>query len=213
MSRAGSSRARCRPKLPGRARCAFGFGCRRAGRRRCATASASAHDNHSRPRSRANRFPAPLRLEASMNSRDPLRFGFHVLWAGIAALSISAPRPLAAQSGLTIYNDGRVLVRRTLATAVPSGMSTHRLGFGALDPASVFALDSGVTVIGGAYDEAVDEQNTMRRAVGQPLKFLTGGRTNNVADTVTATVVGVNPERFRLADGRIVFQRPGLPLY
>jgi hypothetical protein len=129
------------------------------------------------------------------------------------AVALVVARPLAAQTGLTIYNDGRVLVRRTVAAAVPSGMSTHRLGFGALDPASVFALDSGVTVIGGAYDEAVDEQNTMRRAVGRPLKFLTGGRTNNVADTVTATVVGVNPERFRLADGRIVFQRPGLPLY
>jgi hypothetical protein len=122
-------------------------------------------------------------------------------------------RPLAAQSGLTIYSDGRVLVRRTVATAVSAGLSTHRLGLGALDPASVFALDSGVTVIGGAYDEAVDEQNTMRRAVGQTLKFLTGGRTNGVADTETAQVIGVNPERFRLTDGRIVFQRPGLPLY
>jgi hypothetical protein len=49
--------------------------------------------------------------------------------------------------------------------------------------------------------------------VGQTLNFYTGGRTNGVPDTETATVVGVNPERFRLPDGRIVFQRPGLPLY
>src|SRR5437867_2463536 len=133
--------------------------------------------------------------------------------SGAAALSLAFARPLAAQSGLTIYNDGRVLVRRTVATAVASGLSTHRLGFGALDPASVFALDSVVTVIGGAYDEAVDEQNTMRRAVGQALKFLTGSRTNGVDDTATATVLGVNPERFRLHDGRVVYQRPGLPLY
>ena len=131
----------------------------------------------------------------------------------LAVLGLSLASPLTAQSGLTIYNDGRVLVRRTVATAVASGLSTHRLGLGALDPASVFALDSGVTVIGGAYDEAVDEQNTMRRAVGQTLKFLTGSRTNGVDDTVTATVLGVNPERFRLHDGRVVYQRPGLPLY
>ena len=130
----------------------------------------------------------------------------------VAAVLVLAG-PLAAQSGLTIYNDGRVLVRRTVATAVPAGPSIHRLEFGALDPASVFALDSGITVVGGAYDEAVDEANTMRRAVGQTLKFYTGGRTNGVPDTETATVVGVNPERFRLPDGRIVFQRPGLPLY
>jgi hypothetical protein len=121
--------------------------------------------------------------------------------------------PLAAQTGLTIYNDGRVLVRRTVTAAVPAGQSTHRLALGALDPATVFPLDSGVMVLGADYDEAVDEGNTMRRAVGQTLKFLTGYRNNGIADTIAATVMGVNPERFRLADGRIVFQRPGLPLY
>ena len=121
--------------------------------------------------------------------------------------------PLAAQTGLTIYNDGRVLVRRSLPMALGPGMSTYRLSLGLLDPASVFALDSGVVVTGSAYDESVDEPNTMRRAVGQSLKFLTGGRSNNIPDTVSATVVGVNPERFRTADGRIIFNRPGLPMY
>jgi hypothetical protein len=120
--------------------------------------------------------------------------------------------PLSAQTGLTIYNDGRVLVRRTLPSALPAGLSNHRLALGVLDPASIFALDSGVVLVGAAYDESVDETNTMRRAVGQTLKFWTG-RGTPAADTVTATVVGVNPERFKLADGRVVFQRPGLPLY
>jgi hypothetical protein len=59
----------------------------------------------------------------------------------------------------------------------------------------------------------VDETNTMRRAVGQTLKFHTGRSGNPSQDTVSAVVLGVNPERFRLADGRVVFQRPGLPLY
>jgi len=121
--------------------------------------------------------------------------------------------PLAAQTGLTIYNDGRVLVRRTLPVALGSGVSNHRLSLGLLDPASLFALDSGVVVVGSAYDESVDEVNTMRRAVGSTLKFLTGREKNGIADTVTATVLGVNPERFRLAGGQISFQRPGLPLY
>jgi hypothetical protein len=130
----------------------------------------------------------------------------------LAALVLLA-RPLAAQTGLTIYNDGRVLVRRTLPVALPAGPSQHRLSLGALDPATVMALDSGVTVTGSAYDESVDEQNTMRRAVGLTLKFLTGSTRNGIPDTTSAVVVGVNPERFRLADGRISFQRPGLPLY
>ncbi len=128
-------------------------------------------------------------------------------------LALALPAPLAAQTGLTIYNDGRVLVRRTLPEALAAGVSNHRLSLGLLDPSSVFALDSGVVITGTAYDAAVDEENTMRRAVGQTLKFLTGSTTNGVADTATATVVGVSPERFRLKDGRVVFQRPGLPLY
>lgn len=128
-------------------------------------------------------------------------------------LALTGPAALAGQTGLTIYSDGRVLVRRTVPVALATGVSNHRISLGTLDPASLFALDSGVVVVGSSYDESVDEVNTMRRAVGQALKFLTGGTTNGVADTVAATVVGVNPERFRLTDGRIVFQRPGTPLY
>ncbi len=37
------------------------------------------------------------------------------------ALFVAASLPLSAQTGLTIYNSGRVLVRRTLPIAVPEG--------------------------------------------------------------------------------------------
>lgn len=121
--------------------------------------------------------------------------------------------PLAAQTGLTIYNDGRVLVRRTLPLAIGSGVSNHSLSLGLLDPSSLFALDSGVAVVGSSYDASVDETNTMRRAIGQTLKFLTGRERSGVPDTISATVLGVNPERFRLPGGQVVFNRPGLPLY
>ncbi|HJR34607.1 MAG TPA: hypothetical protein VJ817_06640 [Gemmatimonadales bacterium] len=129
------------------------------------------------------------------------------------AAAVLFAHPLAAQTGLTIYNDGRVLVRRTLPLAIGTGVSTHSLSLGLLDPSSLFALDSGVAVVGSSYDESVDEVNTMRRAVGQTLKFLTGREHAGVPDTVTATVLGVNPERFRLSSGQVVFNRPGLPLY
>lgn len=137
---------------------------------------------------------------------------FHLLsFAGSLGLLLGSPLP--AQTGLTIYNDGRVLVRRTLPAALAAGVSHHRLSLGLLDPRSVFALDSTVSIIGTSYDESVDEVNTMRRAVGTTLKFLTGRTSNGVADTTSALVLGVNPERFRLADGRVTFQRPGMPLY
>ena len=134
-----------------------------------------------------------------------------VALAAVTGGAVAAALPLAAQTGLTIYTDGRVLVRRTLPLSLGTGLGVHRLSLGTLDPASVFPLDSGVVITGANYDESVDETNTMRRAVGQTLKFWTGR--GAALDTVTATVVGVNPERFKLADGRIVFNRPGMPLY
>jgi len=142
--------------------------------------------------------------------RSPRRFQVTLF---LGALLAASAAPLAGQTGLTIYSDGRVLVRRTVPIALGTGVSNHRVSLGALDPASVFSLDSGAVVVGSSYDESVDEVNTMRRAVGMTLKFLTGRTYNNVEDTASATVIGVNPERFKLPDGRIVFQRPGTPLY
>ncbi|HLB53494.1 MAG TPA: hypothetical protein VJK71_00125 [Gemmatimonadales bacterium] len=129
----------------------------------------------------------------------------------LLAAALGLAGPLAAQTSFTIYSDGRVLVRRTAAVAIPSGTSSHRLAIGLLEPGSLFGLDSGVAVVGASYDAAVDEGNTMRRAVGRELRFLVPR--GSTADTVSAAVIGVNPERFRLSDGRIVFQRPGIPLY
>ena len=148
-------------------------------------------------------------VEDVMIVRTLSRAGGALLLA-VAALGSSS---LRAQTSLTIYQDGRVLVRRTVPLTVPSGFSLQQLALGHLDPSTLFALDSGVAITGASYDAAVDEQNTMRRAVGQTIWFRSGMRPNNVWDSVSATVLGVAPERFRLADGRVVFQRPGVPLY
>lgn len=121
--------------------------------------------------------------------------------------------PLEAQTGLTIYSGGRVLVRRTIPVTVPQGSSTHVLGLGAMEPGSLFALDSDMTLTGTSFDAAVDEPSTMRRAVGRKLVFETGVRTSGVAETIEAEVLAVDPERFRLPGGEIVFQRPGRPRY
>ena len=130
-----------------------------------------------------------------------------LLWLGLVGLA----GPVAAQTSLTIYQDGRVLQRRVLPLAVPAGASTLRVALGELDPGSLFPLDSGVVVTGAVYDAAVDEANTLRRAVGRRLTFLTGGAEGR--DTVVAEVVGADPERYRLADGRITYRRPGTPLF
>jgi hypothetical protein len=119
------------------------------------------------------------------------------------------PLPAYPQTSLTIYNDGRVLVRRTVAAQVPKGSSTQRLALGALDPATIFSLDSSVSVEKVSYDGAVDEASVLRRSIGKRLVF----RLTEPRDTVSALVLGVDPLRLQLPDGRISFTPPGLPLY
>jgi hypothetical protein len=122
---------------------------------------------------------------------------------------LPAAPPLHAQTSLTIYNDGRVLVRRAVSANVPKGSSTQRLALGALDPATLFSLDSSVTVERVTYDGAVDEASVLRRSVGKRLVF----RISDPHDTVSALVLGVDPLRLKLPDGRISFSPPGLALY
>ena len=114
---------------------------------------------------------------------------------------------LSAQTSLTIYNDGRVLVRRTVPGEIARGTSMVRLPLGELDPSTLFSLDSAVVISAAIYDGAVDEASILRRAIGRTLKFVSG------KDTVTAVVLGVDPLRFRMADGTISFSVPGIPLY
>ncbi len=121
--------------------------------------------------------------------------------------------PAAAQRSLTIYNDGRVLMRAMLPARVTAGISSHRLALGFLTPGSLFSLDPEVDIVGASYDAAVDERNTLRRAVGRRLVFETGYRVNNEPVTIEVEVLGVEPEMFRMPDGTISFQRPGRPRY
>src|SRR3954470_14099220 len=120
-----------------------------------------------------------------------------------------AAQPLQAQTSLTIYNDGRVLVRRTVSATIPKGTSSQRLSLGALDPATLFSLDPSVDLQRVSYDGAVDEASVLRRSVGKRLVF----RLSDPRDTVSALVLGVDPLRLQLPDGRISFTPPGLALY
>jgi hypothetical protein len=128
----------------------------------------------------------------------------------LGALLIPAG-PVSAQQSLTIYNDGRVLVRRTLSVAVPKGASSQRVTLGAIDPASLFSLDSAVAITGLAYDGAIDEASVLRRSVGRRLVFRHA--MPDRVDTVTALVLGVDPLRLQLPDGRVTFTAPGAALY
>ena len=129
--------------------------------------------------------------------------------AGLLLLFGAAPVALGAQTSLTIYNDGRVLMRRTVPVSVPKGASTQRVALGALDPASLFSLDSTVTIGGLAYDGAVDEGSVLRRSVGRRVVF----RLPESKDTISALVLGVDPLRLKLPDGSVAFSPPGAAMY
>ena len=117
--------------------------------------------------------------------------------------------PLSAQTSLTIYNDGRVLVRREMPMAVPKGASNHKIALGSLDPASLFPVDSGIAITRLTYDGATDEGSVLRRSVGRRVVF----RLPESKDTLSALVLGVDPLRLQLPDGRVTFQPPGAALY
>ena len=104
-------------------------------------------------------------------------------------------------------------MRRAVPTAVPKGASVQRLTLGALDPATIFSLDPDVTLMGVSYDGAVDEASALRRSVGKRLVFRLAPSPSGSRDTISALVLGVDPLRLQLPDGRISFTAPGLPLY
>ncbi len=138
-----------------------------------------------------------------------MRFAAAAILVLSVSASVLAPGQLAAQTSLTIYNDGRVLVRRAFPVAVPKGRSSQRIAMGALDPASVFPLDSAVAIDGLRYDGAVDEMSALRRSVGKRVVF----RLPESKDTLSALVLGVDPLRLQLPDGRVSFTAPGAALY
>jgi len=150
---------------------------------------------------------ADRRTGGSADRRLILRRGLAAAFAFSLLTSHFSPLWAQAPTSLTLYNDGRVLVRRLVGLDIPKGDSEQRLALGVLDPGSVFPLDDGVNLVNAGYDAAVDEASVLRRALGRRIKFRYG------SDTLSAELVGVDPERYRMADGTISFSRPGQPMY
>ncbi|HTI06883.1 MAG TPA: hypothetical protein VL549_16395 [Gemmatimonadales bacterium] len=116
--------------------------------------------------------------------------------------------PLAAQTSLSIYRDGRVVVRRTLPQALQQGRNALTLRLEALDPATLFSTDTSVGVASATVRYPTSKADALARATGQTLSFV-----RSVGDTVKATVVRVDPPQYRLPDGRLLLEQPGEPLF
>jgi len=120
--------------------------------------------------------------------------------------------PLGGQTSLSIYSDGRVVVRRTLPQALLKGRSTLALKLEGLDPATLFSPDTSVTLLSALLRPPTDRQAALQRAVGQTLAFVRQ-RAGGGADTVRASVVRTDPAQYRLPDGRLLLDDPGEPLF
>jgi hypothetical protein len=121
----------------------------------------------------------------------------------LSALGTGAAR---AQTSLSVYTDGRVVVRRALPQALEKGRNTVVLKE-ALDPATVFSPDTTVALVTAQARGATTQQEALFRARGRTLAFA------REKDTVRAAVVSVEPPQYRLPDGRFLLAPPGTPLF
>lgn len=119
----------------------------------------------------------------------------------------SGHRPLAAQTSLSIYSDGRVVVRKTLPQSLQKGRNQLTLQIEGLDPATLFSPDTAVTVTSATVRYPSNLNDAMARAAGRTMSFVRAK-----GDTVQATVVRMDPPQYRLADGRLLLSQPGEPL-
>lgn len=124
-----------------------------------------------------------------------------------ASLLMTAAGAAEAQTSLTIYNDGRVLVRRVLPLALAKGVSTQRLQLNGVEPGSLVALDDGVSIARATYDQGLAPELILRRLVGQQVT-LERPRLGGGYEATALTVLGADPLRFRWPDGTISFGAP-----
>lgn len=126
----------------------------------------------------------------------------------VMALVVGTAARLPGQTSLSIYSDGRVVVRKTLPQSLQKGRNQLTLQIDALDPATLFSPDTAVTVTSATVRYPTAANDALARAMGQTLSFVRGQ-----GDTVRLTVVRVDPPQYRLPDGRLLLSPPGEPLF
>ena len=129
------------------------------------------------------------------------------VWAVVATVMLT-PSAAFGQTSLSIYRDGRVVVRRTLPQALQQGRNNLTLRLEALDPATLFSTDTAVAVSSATVRYPSTAPEALARSVGQTLSFVRAK-----GDTIRATVVRADPPQFKLSDGRLLLGMPGEPLF
>ncbi len=159
---------------------------------------------------------AQVRSHVTRCTSHVTRHALHVTRCTSLAVAavLALAGPLAGQTSLSIYSDGRVVARRTLPQPLTSGRNALTLKLDGLDPATLFSPDTSVALVSAVLRSPTDRGGALEQAVGQTLAFVRhradGG---GGGDTVRATVVRVTPPQYRLPDGRFLLSELGEPLF
>jgi len=130
----------------------------------------------------------------------------NVMVSVVALAAIAAPAQ--GQTSLSIYRDGRVVVRQSLSQALQRGRNALTLKVEGLDPATLFSPDTSVAVLSATARYPSTKGAALAGAVGQTLSFVRAK-----GDTIRATIVRADPPQYRLSDGRLLLESPGEPLF
>src|SRR5205814_1369601 len=86
-----------------------------------------------------------VRADLSHRAEDCARMA--QITASLVVAVVAGMAPLAAQTSLSIYSDGRVVVRRALPQPLEKGRNTLTLKLEGLDPATLFSPDTAVAFV------------------------------------------------------------------
>lgn len=116
------------------------------------------------------------------------------------------------QTSVTIYSDGRVLVRRALPVGVSRGTSTVGVDLGVpqFEQGSLTVLDTGVSLRGVRVIEATGQEGSLLRSLGRDIEFMVGA--DSAPRYVRGTLLSLTPPTVRV-DGRIRYGFPGTPTF
>src|SRR5256885_4970841 len=87
--------------------------------------------------------------------------------ASLVVAVVAAAGSLAGQTSLSVYSDGRVVVRRGLPQPLEKGHNTLTLQLPGAAPATLFSPDTALTFLSATPRPATDPAAAMGRALGQ----------------------------------------------
>ena len=116
------------------------------------------------------------------------------------------------ETSVTVYSDGRLLVRRTIPVAVARGASTISadLGVREADPSSFVSLDSTVQIRGVRVFGATGADGSLRRSLGSDVVFRVGP--DSAPRYRRGTLLSLEPPAVR-TDGYVLYGLPGTPVF